>query len=65
VREGLRIESRISSDGRPSAMCIWVTQVREWMEGDGEWNTENPIKSNETTGYFAPRATCSATTQLL
>jgi hypothetical protein len=23
--------------------------------------TENAVKSNKTTGYFAPRATCSAT----
>jgi hypothetical protein len=34
--ERLRIESRMASDGGPSAMCIWVTQVREWMEGDEE-----------------------------
>jgi hypothetical protein len=25
------------------------------------WDTENPVKSHETTGHFTTRATCSAT----
>ena len=32
------------------------------LQKDG---TKNAVKSNKTTGYFAPRATCSAITQPL
>jgi hypothetical protein len=46
---------------------VFITATYPCVAWDIDWNvtSENAVKSHENTGYFAPRATCSPTTQPL